>query len=470
MARVQLASQGFSPVVDSSGNAQPALAFTLTTLSGGAVTVYSAATGTTVLAAGEKVTASNGTLPGFVEEGTYTFAIGSVSERVEAVSGLGGLFKVDAPTGVAATDTANALRQIDACYDAGGGTVRFQPGMYLITSLARNWTISRSVVVEGSGELASVLQKSGGDTDPVLALSVTIASVQVVESEVRNLAIRGSGGPVSGQHGLKIDGAARLRLTNVDIRQCDHAVHNLGGIEVALSGCVFQSNNTGLYCRVSPQSAALTPNVVTVRDSQITNNSAWGVDYADGNMLLLGPGTDLEQNGTAANTSTGGLKSVPSGDGMTKIDGAYLESNLGWTIDVQAGDVFVSDTKCVTCESGRAVRLGGACKAVKLKGVIAPDGTDTLTATVYTTLDIDSCRFAADPVITFAGASDHVSIRNLGGHGSIVPVKRWVRTGTAGAPTNVPRNSLYVDDAAPTELRWKRSDGAVYTVGLTLVP
>lgn len=85
MARVEIASQSWGWLVDSNGNPQGNASATLKNLDGTNATTWSAIT------AGSSSTAAltsnaDGTLPRFVEDGTYDMTSGGTTRRVEAVS------------------------------------------------------------------------------------------------------------------------------------------------------------------------------------------------------------------------------------------------------------------------------------------------------------------------------------------------------------------------------------------------
>lgn len=85
MARVEMASQAWGWLVDSSGNPLPGTAATLQNLDGSNATTWSAITGGSSSTA--SVTSnSDATLPRFIESGTYNMTVLGVTRRVEAVS------------------------------------------------------------------------------------------------------------------------------------------------------------------------------------------------------------------------------------------------------------------------------------------------------------------------------------------------------------------------------------------------
>src|SRR4051812_24384663 len=87
MARVEMAAQAWGWVADTNGTALPSASVTLKNLDGTAATHWSAVTGGSSLTTA-LTTNTDGTLPRFIDEGTYLLsATGIVDRRVDAVAG-----------------------------------------------------------------------------------------------------------------------------------------------------------------------------------------------------------------------------------------------------------------------------------------------------------------------------------------------------------------------------------------------
>src|SRR4051812_13068126 len=118
MARVKIAAQSWGWITDQHGEAQASAVATLKNLDGTNATTWSAQTAGTSSTASLS-TNTDGTLPRYVDEGTYTLTVtppfgGSpTTRRVEAVAG-GGV----RPLTAAAINT-----QLQAAKARGGGTV-----------------------------------------------------------------------------------------------------------------------------------------------------------------------------------------------------------------------------------------------------------------------------------------------------------------------------------------------------------
>src|SRR5690349_24424371 len=86
MARVEIASQAWGWLADISGNGQPGVSVQIKKTDGNPATHYSAITGGSS-ATSALTTNSDGTIPRFIDEGSYDLTAGGITRRVEAVAG-----------------------------------------------------------------------------------------------------------------------------------------------------------------------------------------------------------------------------------------------------------------------------------------------------------------------------------------------------------------------------------------------
>jgi hypothetical protein len=263
-------------------------------------------------------------------------------------------------------------------YEAGGGDVFIPPGEYFNVHIARTWDARVTVNLIGGGKESTVLHGNG--TDPVIDFSASVAQLETY-SDVRDLAIIGS---AKTYDGIKLDGNARLRLQNLDIRACAKGIRNLGGLVMAIEACTIQGNNDGLYCRLSAQTGGPPPNLVVVSGTNIIGNSNRGIDFGDGQSLIICDGSDIEGNGTIGDVTTGGLYVQNTVDdligyGHVVIRDSWFESNRGRSIQAYSGDLIISATPILSAEAGRAVYARGLRK-LGLYDVHAPSTGDTIDA------------------------------------------------------------------------------------------
>ena len=111
MPRVLIATQSWGWLADREGTAQPNKTVAINNLDGSPASVFSALSGGSALTALE--TDQLGTIPGYIEAGTYTLTVDDVPRRIEAVSGTassggGGITSETDPIATAALATHEA--------------------------------------------------------------------------------------------------------------------------------------------------------------------------------------------------------------------------------------------------------------------------------------------------------------------------------------------------------------------------
>jgi len=283
-------------------------------------------------------------------------------------------------------DTAAIQAAIDAVYTAGGGTVFLPQGNYRVTSLVKTWVAGTAVTVNivGAGKIATAIRKFGAGTTPIFNFDAATNQLETY-SEFRDFRIVGTS---KAHDGIKLDAWAYWGIVNVDIRSCDKAIHNLGGLVGTIDRCIIKSNNIGLYNRLSAQIGGPPPNLITVRGTVLNGNSTLGIDHGSGQLLIVCDGSNIEGNGTAADTTTGGLyvqNTVDDAIGYAQIivRDTWFESNLGRSIQAYAGDLILDTVNILSPESGRAVYSDGN-RMLDARNVHAPSSGDTLEATANT--------------------------------------------------------------------------------------
>jgi hypothetical protein len=153
VARVEVKSLGIGTLIAPDGRPVQGDTLTLVDSAGTTVLPYSAATGATKLTSQTFISNSEGALPGFLEEGTYTATDpDGTSQTFEAVSGKTlGLVNVKA-YGAVGDDSTSDSAAVQAAHDAlpaAGGTICFPPsGTYRFGSYV---TISKPVRIIGAG-------------------------------------------------------------------------------------------------------------------------------------------------------------------------------------------------------------------------------------------------------------------------------------------------------------------------------
>lgn len=292
-----------------------------------------------------------------------------MDERFGAVGGPG-----------TTNDTAPIQEAWDLAYSSGGGGVLLpERNQFAIVQLAQRWDASTTVNLIGGGKKSTVLKKFGATTTPVIDFSADPAQLETY-SDICDLSILGVG---KVHHGIQFDANARLRLTNVDIRGCDRAINNLGGLVMVLTGVNLQGNNDGLVNRLSAQVGGPPPNIVVLSGCVIVGNTHRGIDHGRGSMLVLCDGTNVESNGTAADLTTGGLYvqsdiTTDIGFGLVVIRDSWFEGNLGRAIQTLSGDLHMDTVNLLSSEGGRVLVASGT-RSVTMRNCHAPSTGDTVT-------------------------------------------------------------------------------------------
>jgi len=272
-------------------------------------------------------------------------------------------------------DTSFIQAAIDAVFAAGGGTVYFPAGTYLVTSLSLNWgASSTSMKFVGAGQNSTILKKTGATTSSVFIVSS--ASSDGTYSEFADMTIYGSATTSC----FTTTNIARNVWRNVSFSNGDIGVENKGSLINSFYDCNFLRNVIGYRAR---KNAGIYPNLVNIYGGSARGNTQWGFDIGDTNGLNL-YGVDIETNGTAGGTG-GGLIARSTCDDETgystiSLNGVWFEDNYGTSISSEAcvGLTFsIKDTPVINSEAGRAITVG-AIGSLNLDRVTIAGSGDTV--------------------------------------------------------------------------------------------
>ena len=275
-----------------------------------------------------------------------------------------------------ANDTVAVQAAIDAAFSAGGGTVYFPKGTYLVSGLTRAWAAAAtSIRFQGAGQNASIIQKTGASADPVFTLSASASDGTY--SEFCDLRIIGT----SSVNGITMTNLARNVFRNVRIQNCNVAVNNEGSLINAFYDCNLLSNVIGYKAR---KANSIYCNLVLFYGGSVRSNTSFGFDIGDTSGFQV-YGTDIEVNGTAANTATGALITRSTCDdeiGFSNIsfNGAWFEGNVGTNIQLEACaglNITFTDTLFINSEVGRAIVDAGVGQ-LTVERVTAGGASDTI--------------------------------------------------------------------------------------------
>lgn len=282
MARVEIASQAWGTLTEPPSNRLlPFTSATLKNLDGTNATTWSAVTGGTSSTAA-LTSNSDGTLPRFVEDGTYDLTVGATTRRVEAAGGVPGQQNVKRFGAVgdgSADDTAAIQAAISALGQSGtarGGTLVFPKGVYKVSSLL-DLDSAQNVIMRGEGsnsayQASRLVWTGGAGSGPMIRCRAadglrleglklvytnaayngdlldtgTVAAVPTTNLILRDCYLGGDG--VAGAASLlNLDGAVDVRAENTSFGAAVLGI--VGGvaefaINVSLETCYFNGATT----------------------------------------------------------------------------------------------------------------------------------------------------------------------------------------------------------------------------------
>jgi hypothetical protein len=272
---------------------------------------------------------------------------------------------------------------VDAAYTEQTGGVFANAGTFYFTTLVKSLAAQRTINLIGAGAKATIFKKYGAGTDPLIDWSTTGAGVLEAYARFQDFSIAASGKTFDG---IKLTDIAYLRLLGLNIEGCDKAIHGLGSLVMSLDdNCVIRLNAIGLYLRKNA-GGTIRPNAVYVGgNTVISNNSSFGIDFGDGSMLTLKK-VDMEENGTSANTATGGIMIRNTTDDGThgraqvNIEDTWFEGNDGRTLQSESSLNIILSVKN-SLFTGDEVPMNIGSGIISLENVACPTGTITLAGT-----------------------------------------------------------------------------------------
>jgi hypothetical protein len=156
MARVEIASQAWGVLIDQNGRPISSQAATLKNLDGTNATTWSALTGGTS-STSSLSTDATGTLPRYVEEGTYSLVVGATTRRVEAVRARVSAASYGLSEGASAAVNAAAITAALAT----GQSVLIPAGEYNVAEVTFPVSAFGGQGVYGEGATRTILNYTG---------------------------------------------------------------------------------------------------------------------------------------------------------------------------------------------------------------------------------------------------------------------------------------------------------------------
>lgn len=319
------------------------------------------------------------------------------------------------PTGVSVSTTA-VQTALNVAYAAKatmwiGADCNFLVGALTITASGNR--ANDGLIIQGSAPNGSRLTQSGS---PSAILTITgstpTGNPQQFSFKLRDMAIHGSGNTA---HGLALVGVSDATVENVYIGGCDRGIFGNSCLESRVKDSWIADNNYGCYFRADGAGSAA--NLIRLDDCMIDYNAIYGVDFDQGDELQM-IGCDLEQNGTAGNTSSGAIHigssvnaSPTYGFGKVWLQNLWLESNTGgYSIQVDAPTesqnvwITIRGGHTASSVSGNAINIlgtGGAGHVTITEHYSGSTGDTWNITSAYATLQDVNVNVLNDSGVTY---------------------------------------------------------------------
>lgn len=240
-------------------------------------------------------------------------------------------------------DNAAIKAAIEAVKAAGGGTLLFPAGKYLVNEVVNEFKGGDApVILEGVGRQATELIKATTGNTPVVKFKSTTAGEFICNSQIRNMSIFGkaSEGP-----GIVFENCAYTKVINCQFFSTSVGWEAKGLVSASIEDCVFFNNNLKGIVLTKGEVGC---NSVGIRRCVISNCKKAGIE-ADWCPNLLIDTCDLESNGEAGKTATGAIRILKEvkkefGVGQVLMKHCWLEGNFGRAITVESGDIRMDDS------------------------------------------------------------------------------------------------------------------------------
>lgn len=279
--------------------------------------------------------------------------------------------------GTSTDDTAAIQAAIDHVFSVGGGTVHVPRGIYVVSSIVKNWTSAITVNIRGEGKRATKIKKKSGTTTPIFDFSSGTGIIETY-SEISDLWLEGLGSAT--EAALRVTDWGRWVARNLQIESCNKGIHARGALVFDVYDCTIQGNVYGYYCEKS--AANIHSNLVQFFGGQISANTTYGVALQQAAGVHF-YGTDMSANGAAGNISTGAIYIDATVDDETgysdvSLNGVWMEVNKGFAIrtgnaaglQLTLRDVFLASNE-------NAVSVGAIASSV-IYNLTAGSVTDTV--------------------------------------------------------------------------------------------
>ncbi len=312
-------------------------------------------------------------LVGFIQAGTGANPRRALDKLQETVS-----FR---DFGAVGDDVADDTAAIQACFDymkTRGGRIVDTGGVYRVSQVDLTYSASVPLQIIGAGD---GIRKLAGTSTPVFKIVGT--GVLDVYLDLFGFSVDHPGG--AGVV-LQIIDAARIRMERVGAVNGTIGLDLQGGLTLEAVKCRFNGNAIGVKARKS--ATLMHPNMLKFDRTEMRGNSQWGLDYDDGEGLVVA-GCEVAANGETGNIATGGVKigaatGSENGYGWANIRESYFEVNNGTALlveDAPGLSIKVEDTGLLATEAVGGVKHAatvGEVMNVTFKDVLCGASGDTV--------------------------------------------------------------------------------------------
>lgn len=328
-----------------------------------------------------------------------------------------------------ANSTAGIAKAIAALQALGGGVLEIPRGVLRVDTIeitSTNGSVNGgSIIIRGEGPGATRIMKptSGATAAPLIDITGADNPTEGY-FEISDLSVNGSGAT---HHGVELNKVAKFTLRNVQINNCNHALHLNGALVGDIFGCRLQGSVIGLY--TVNESSTLYPNAINLYGGNISGCSQWGIDSTSSGLHVYGGDIEFCGNGGGGGVRFRSTSSAEIGSGFCSINGTWLENNSNVGILAEAG---MSDTFSLAL---RDIQVLNVTNAIDIKsGIIlienvrvpSPDTQINIAAAACTMINVfsaiinDSTPYNARIYINVGTSASGVS--NNGGFGQGVPI------------------------------------------------
>jgi hypothetical protein len=281
-------------------------------------------------------------------DGSPATDINSIVDYIGTIS-AGGTMAARAPVSVKdfgalgdnATNDTVAIAAALAAAIAASRPLYFPAWTYLTDKISHTSTVqSAAINWIGDGRNVTTIKKRTADGNELLQLNADTTVAYQFGYLVEGITFQGQAGNTPAV--VQMRDVVRTTWRECAFRSGIIGLEMVGGIGNHVVDCQMDSNTHGVVLNKTTGGVGNYPNLNTLSQCEITNNTGWGVTFDGGRGLAI-LDCDIETNGTNGVSDSGGVKvgtTVGSEDGTTVLgltmERTWLEGNAGGAV-VQFG-------------------------------------------------------------------------------------------------------------------------------------